>query len=153
MLKAFPDYVPLIEFAQSQGTKLVTVSIGSRRIDWFDIEIQGNPRHGPRRDAHGAFRWSGPYCLQFACLNGAKRIFLAGCEGYESGKPWYFKESNREEFQKTRASKFHPGLTQRVVKPETQAVVDCWPDVEFVCLGPTSYEIDADNWRHVDLVE
>lgn len=141
--------------AQAAGTTCVTLSrdmraMKDRCVDWFDIHLTLPDQGDPQRGRYGVFRYSGPLCMQFCCMNGAERVYLAGCDGYREQTSTYldgcyFDHSERP--FKPRRSQWATNATREVVQPQTQMICRAWHDVEFVCVGDPCYTIDAPNWR------
>ena len=76
--------------AQSHGTRLVTLrrdidALISRNCHWYDefVTVPGHAK--PTKTSFGRFVRSGPFCVEYACQNGADLIVLVGWDGYASG--------------------------------------------------------------------
>ena len=77
-------------YAQAHGTRLVTLrrdidALISRNCHWYD-EFVAVPGHAkPTKTSFGRFIRSGPFCVEYACQNGADLIVLVGWDGYARG--------------------------------------------------------------------
>lgn len=114
--------------AQRGGTRMVTLrrhaaALRSRRVDWFD-EFVSVPRHDrPMPGKYGRFIRSGTFCLEYACIHGAEKVFLVGWDGYEQG---YFDGRPRHHWEKENA----------IVNKLIVEISDAWADVEIVHVRP-----------------
>jgi len=132
--------------AQKQGTKLVALRQLYVPHDWSD-EVIENDSHG-----WGKFGTAGVACIEYAAKQ-ADRVLVVGCEGYrEKVSPYFASPQNNTPCLLGYGHGHRIGpLTERLIRPLTQAIVDKYPDVEFVCYGRTHYQIEAANWRTVNL--
>lgn len=135
--------------AQKQGTRLICLkrtpqALRNRDCDWYDEFIE-NGQGKPTRSKWGAFRYSGPLCVEYACRNGATTVYLVGCDGYSNQQPEQY-------FNGFRSTTCIPrdGLYQRctveVLQPAFQHIAELWHDVRFVQYGDPFYAIAGDNW-------
>jgi len=146
-------FVPTAYEAQSRGVKLITLERNDtsqlrRKVTNFDIFLP----NGCRGYEH--FSLSGICCLEFAAKR-AEVVYLIGMEGYQKGKyqdqhfPHELPPHDLEPAKKmwiSRAANMH-GITRNVIEPKTQAIVDKYPQVEFVMVGSPNYTIVAPNWK------
>ena len=132
--------------AQLKGkTHLVTMhrdpkAQEARNVQWFD-EFILNGLDPPLPNRWGSFNMSGPFCLEYACRNGASEMHLLGCEGYAETS--YFDQAERQ------ASEFKPAdaMTNKQLVKRMTMVVECFPSVPFYVYGPTHYSIPLPNWH------
>lgn len=143
--------------AQSLGSTLITLhrdcrAMRDRCVDWYDVHLRIPDQGEPTREEFGAFRYSGPLCIQFACLQGAKTVYLVGCDGYRMGKDHQYDGCyfDYEWRTKPRARTWPIEVNREVLIPGYSHLAKIWHDVEFVLVGNPVYRIEAPNWRVVD---
>ncbi len=136
--------------AQQAGTQLITLLRGEkaqrdRKIEHFDIHLElGNG--DPSRSEYGAFRYTGPLCVEFACHHGAKRIHLVGFDGYRHETDYFDGSATH---RKTGRAMSVADSTQEVLRPRMQQLAEVWHDVEFIQYGEPCFTIDCPNWAVV----
>lgn len=140
--------------AQAKGTKLVTLqrdakSLKKRGLEHFDLFLPHNCQGWEQ------FRISGLTCLEFAAKR-ARKVFLVGMDGYKTDPkaPKYFETGPLPDDKLTSTEKIWQGLnhnvgglTESIIRPVTQRLVEKYPEVEFVCYGDPNYKIEAVNWQ------
>lgn len=104
-------------------------AIAKRGLEWVhELVREGTPFE--------SFQLSGLWCMEYAARRGADVVHLAGFEGYSDGDHYFdgSKAGTRE-------------LTDRIIEPTTQRIVEKYPSVLFVHHGRPNYRISAENWR------
>lgn len=142
--------------AQQNGTTLVTLhrdcrAMRDRAVDWYDVHLTIPEQGDPTRENFGAFRYSGPLCIQFACLEGAQTVYLVGMDGYRVGRNHQYDGCyfDYEWRTKPRPYRWPVEVTRDVILPAYTHLVRLWHDVQFVLVGDPCYKIEAPNWRVV----
>lgn len=135
--------------AHIAGTRCVTLrrkpeSLRERNIDWFD-EFIDEGTGGFTRSGYGQFRYSGPLCVQYACLHGAKRVVLVGCDGYKGVKD-YYDGSELTKVPPREPTYVFEHRTMGVLVPAFRNLAEVWPDVEFIQYGDPCFSVDSSNW-------
>lgn len=138
--------------AQSMGTKLVTLkreqrALKSRKVDHFDMFISISEGQ-PTRDQFGRFRYSGPFCLEFACHHGAKQIDLIGFDGYRKFGDYH--EATKIPVRR-RPVKYGIYATRDYVQPACEDIAEAWYDVTFNQIGDPVFGVDRPNWNQIEL--
>ena len=138
--------------ARTSGTFLVTLdrvqsALVSRGIAHYD-EFVSLPRKPakPHRGGYGSFRYSGPFCLEYACNNGAKKIHLVGFDGYRFQGDYVHADNPGRIGPKDPKTE---GVmrTKDILEPACNDIANAWNDVEFIQYGEPQFVVDADNWR------
>jgi hypothetical protein len=139
------------QFSQEFGTHFMALDQQRVKMSFADefIDREGDPKKNQnilRYDSYKILKYSGEICMHYACLHGAKRLFLVGCEGY-TRELSYFDEEERSEMCR-------PGQRDRLaiinrieLQPKTTMLCQFWADVEFICIGQPLYNISCKNWR------
>ena len=138
-------YSKLAEIAKKNGTHTVTLhrfrqALESRNVHWFD-EFVLNGVDPPLPNRWSAFNQSGPWCMEYACRNGATELHLLGCEGYRNDVS-YFDQEVRDKEIKIATEETNVILIKRLTM-----VVECFPNVPFYVYGDLNYSLNFPNWH------
>ena len=139
-------YGELAKAAQERGTRLVTLqrdarALRERNVDWYDeFLVLGN---GPSRTQYGPFRYSGPLCVEYACMHGAKEVHLVGFDGYRKQDD-YFDANDIPRGKLVNCFQTH---TVDNLQPAMREIARVWHDVRFIQHGDPVFEVGADNWE------
>jgi len=134
------------------GSYLVTLkrdpdALKRRGVDWFNefVEIP-REKSKPHRGGYGSFRFSGPFCLEYACNHGARTIHLVGFDGYRFQGDYVHADNPGRIGPKDPKTE---GLlrTKDILEPACNDIARAWSNVQFVQYGEPVFEVDADNWR------
>lgn len=135
--------------AQEQGTILGTLHRSSckarkdRHIEHYDLHIREG--HGePTREQYGAFRYTGPLCVEFACRNGAKVVHLVGFDGYRHATDYFDPKTDRK--LESRRALSMADSTHEYIQPRLQRLAAVFHDVWFVQYGTPCFQISTPNW-------
>ena len=139
---------PFAKHAQQHGTKLITLdrcpqSLKDRDVDWYD-EFVTNGKGKPTRTAYGAFAYSGPLCVEYACHHGAKQIHLVGMDGYRKGIDDDHFDAG--EVPRTKSADAWAKCTLEHIQPRMQDLAAVWSEIKFIQYGDPCYEVLADNY-------
>ena len=133
--------------AQQHGTILATLLRGQkaqqeRHIEHFDEHlILSNDK--PTRTQFGAYRYTGPLCIEYACHREATEVHLVGMDGYRFTGDYFDPDSDRKHTGKCQYEKG----TVEVLEPRIRELVQVWHDVEFHLYGDPCYSVSAPNWH------
>ena len=151
------DHSHLIKSAQDRGCCVATLKrcqFEGAHLVVNDTSREGRTIDVPQRGGYSRFRNSGTFMIQLACNLGAKRLILAGFEGYYEGRPTHF---NNEWFQRRDGGDYDVANQRKygreVVEAMIPKIVREWDDVEFIHIGPTRYPVDLPNWSNRPLTD
>ncbi len=132
--------------AQERGTVLCTLERGDkarkeRKIDHYDVHIPEG-RGEPTRDSYGAFRYTGPLCVEFACRNGASVVHLVGFDGYRHNTDYFDPQQDR----KIGRAMSMADSTREYIQPRMERLAAVYNDVWFVQYGEPAFSVSQPNW-------
>lgn len=139
--------------AKWQGTHLVTMARGEqaikdRGLDHFHEFITEGDKL--TRSTWGPFRYSGQFCLAYACKNGANTVIMVGCDGYRpDDTPDYFDGYMPEKRKVLTRDYLYQHQTVQVMQPAFTEVARVYSDVRFVRYGDPCFSVSAGNWEDV----
>lgn len=145
---AMREYHAAAMKAKESGAHLVTLHrerpMPDRRADDYSehVEVGGEPT----RDSFGEFRLSGPFCLEYACHNGASEIHMIGFDGYR----WqgdYYADRLPSNNQQNGSQRHGVQRTHSVMKPRCEELARVWSDVRFIQYGEPTFRVESDNWE------
>lgn len=147
---ACAEFIKPARELRGYGTKLVTLkrspsALQLRGVSDFDIFLDV-PGPGAtwqfRKGDYTDWSLSGLYTIQFAINNGAKLIHIAGHEGYRNDDRGCRHDDH---FDGSRSPDNGALLTEVIIRPAMQAMIDACPDVQFHYYGPLAYEVHGHN--------
>lgn len=146
------NYEQQARHAQENGATLVTLyracekARHDRKVDHYDEQIEINPHNKDKFTGtdYTQFRFTGPFCLQYAVLHGATTVVIVGCDGW-TGRHDYFDEADGHVVQQD--GDLLEKCTKRRLVPAFRSLAENSPDVRFVQYGFPLYEIGFPNWE------
>jgi len=134
---------------QIAGTRLITLHRDvwaaqvARKVDHYNEFIIVGSQDDPSQLRYGRFRYSGPFCLEYACHNGASEVHMVGFDGYRWLNDYHY--TNVENPDKTKGVQ----RTHDVLRPACQEIARAWGHVRFVQYGEPVFTVDSNNWEVV----
>lgn len=146
------EYEQRARDAQAQGCKLITLwrhderARHERRVNHYDEQLE-LPDRGWDFDGYNftAFRFSGPFCLQYAVIHGATTLVIVGCDGW-TGDRDYFDHDDGHIIRNDHGDIFERSTMGHLV-PAFRDIAKSRPDVRIVQYGEPLYEVDYPNWE------
>ena len=138
--------------AQAAGTKLITLNRSEparkqRQIEHFDEFIDLPPIADCTREQYGRFQYSGPLCIQYACLHGAKVVHMVGTDGYKVANDYF--DAHDIPQRKCQSEQTLRNINNNAIAPTMRQIAAAWHDVEFMQYGDPIYQVGYTNWKVV----